>query len=284
MRESWTIKEILEWTTRFFTDKGIEEPRLNAEVLLARVLDKDRVYLYANYNAPVNRNERDLYRELIKRRGTHEPLAYLLGKREFMSLDFQVTPAVLIPRPETELLVEQVLHLADADQGVSICDVGTGSGAIAVSLAYYLPAASVWGLDISEPALQIARMNGERHGVTVNWLQSDLLSCLEDKEQFHFICANLPYVSREEYHQLDPEVRNYEPELALLDCGDGLEIYRKLIPQAWSRLLPKGYLLFEIGWAQGPAAASLLPLSAKVQLIKDWAGRDRIIAARKEID
>lgn len=282
MQENWTIKDLVEWTTRFFSDKGIEEPRLNAEVLLAHVLEKDRVYLYANYHAPVNRNERDTYRELIKRRAGMEPLAYLTGTREFMSLEFQVGPAVLIPRPETELLVEKVLELAKPREAVSICDVGTGSGAIAVSLAYYLPGASVCGVDISDAALQIAKQNAQRYGVTVEFIQGDLLSCLHQADPFDFICANLPYISDEEYAELDPGVREYEPQQALRGAGDGLELYRRLVPQAWPLLKPGGFMLWEIGWQQGQEAASLLPMAARVQVFQDWSGKDRLIVAEKE--
>lgn len=282
MQENWTIKDLLEWTTRFFTDKGIEEPRLNAEVLLAQVLDKDRVYLYANYFAPVNKNEREQYREFIKRRSNQEPLAYLLERREFMSLDFKVTPAVLIPRPETELLVETVLQRANQAKPVAICDVGTGSGAIAVSLAYYLPQAQVTGIDISGPALEVARLNAQQHGVEVRFLEGDLLSPLPVQEQFDFICANLPYISEDEYTQLDVQVRDYEPRQALWGFGDGLELYRRLIPQVWTYLRPGGYLLMEIGCDQAQAVAQLLPSSVKVQVEQDWAGLDRLIIAHQE--
>ena len=282
MQKSWTIKDLLEWTTRFFTDKGIEEPRLNAEVLLAQVLDKDRVYLYANYFAPVNKNEREQYREFIKRRSNQEPLAYLLERREFMSLDFKVTPAVLIPRPETELLVETVLQRANQAKPVAICDVGTGSGAIAVSLAYYLPQAQVTGIDISGPALDVARLNAQQHGVEVRFLEGDLLSPLPVQEQFDFICANLPYISEDEYTQLDVQVRDYEPRQALWGFGDGLELYRRLIPQVWTYLRPGGYLLMEIGCGQAQAVAQLLPSSVKVQVEQDWAGLDRLIIAHQE--
>ncbi|MDI9467259.1 MAG: peptide chain release factor N(5)-glutamine methyltransferase [Bacillota bacterium] len=283
MQKNWTIKDLLEWTTRFFTDKGIENPRLNAEVLLAQVLNKDRVYLYANYYAPVNKHEREQYRELIKRRANREPLAYLVEKREFMGLDFRVTPAVLIPRPETELLVETVLQLVDPHQPVSICDVGTGSGAIAVSLAYYLPQAQVTGIDISEEALEIARFNAERHGVNVRFLKGDLLTGLAAEERFHLICANLPYISEEEYPGLDQEVRDFEPKLALWGFGDGLELYRKLVPQVWTHLQPGGYLFMEIGCNQAEAATQLLPASVSVQVMQDWSGLDRLIVAYKEM-
>ena len=282
MQDNWTIKDLLEWTTRFFTNKGIEEPRLNAEVLLAQVLDKDRVYSYVNYHAPVNRNEREHYREFIKRRANHEPLAYLVGKREFMSLDFKVTPAVLIPRPETELLVETVLELADKEKPMAICDVGTGSGAIAVSLAYYLPQAQVTGTDISQSALEVARLNAQQHGVEVRFLEGDLLTPLPVQEQFDFICANLPYISEEEYARLDVQVREFEPRQALWGYGDGLELYRRFIPQVWPYLRPGGYLLMEIGCDQAQAVAQLLPSWVKMQVEQDGAGLDRLIIAFQE--
>lgn len=282
MQQRWTIKNLVEWTTRFFTEKGIEEPRLNAEVLLAMVLKQNRVYLYTHYDAPVNQNERELYRDLIKRRAKQEPLAHLLGTREFMSLDFEVSPAVLIPRPETELLVETVLRSVDHHAPLSICDVGTGSGNIAVSLAYYLPHARLLGVDISAEALRIAGRNAQRHGVVVEFVQSDLFSRVEPEKGFDIICANLPYISEDEYPRLDAQVLRYEPRQALLGFGDGMEVYRRFLPQAWSRLRPGGYLLFEIGGGQGKTALDLLPSSSRAKLLPDGAGRDRLVVVQKE--
>lgn len=281
MQEQWRIKDLLEWTTRFFTDKGIEQPRLEAEVLLARVLENDRVFLYAHYDQPVNAEEREKYRHFIQRRLKGEPVAYIAGYKEFMSLDFKVSPAVLIPRPETELLVEKVLELTVGQDNFRICDVGTGSGAIAVSLAVYCPTAQIYAVDISAEALEIARENAFRHQARVQFVQGDLLVPLQAEQAFDIIAANLPYISEEEFQTLEPGVRDYEPTGALLAAGDGLDIYRRLLPQAVSLLKDDGYLLFEIAPGQSARAAEMFRGFAEVVVIEDLTGRQRLIKARK---
>ncbi len=284
MQQQWRIKEILEWTTRFFMEKGIEEPRLEAEVLLARVLQKDRVYLYANYEAPVNQEERVSYRGFISRRVNGEPLAYIVGYKEFMSLEFKISPDVLIPRPDTELLVETVIDLARDKGDLRICDVGTGSGAIAVSLAYYLPDSCVYASDICSRALEIARKNAQRHKVDVHFSLGDLLYPLLNEKKFDVITANLPYISPAEYAELEQGVRIYEPGKALLASGDGLDIYRRFLPQACTMLKSGAYLFIEIGSGQGEQALNMgqeFEFSRR-QILKDTAGRDRLLVLRKE--
>lgn len=292
MAGTWTIKELLAWTQGYFRDHGLVDPRLEAELLLAHVLGQSRVYLYANYEAPSNPHEREVYRNLIKRRATGEPLAYITGTKEFMSLTYQVGPQVLIPRPETELLVEQVIDLARAakaslEEGefhsaIRICDVGTGSGAIAVSLAYYLPESRVSAIDLSPAALEFARTNAQRNEVDIEYLQGDLLAPLAGGEPFDFIVANLPYIPEPEYLALDRGILNYEPREALLAGGDGLDLYRRLLPQALDLLNPGGYILYEIGAEQGADALDLMGQFTEVELLTDLAGRDRIIRARKQ--
>lgn len=254
---------------------------MEAELLLTRVLHKDRVYLYTHYEAPVNQQERDQYRELIKRRVKGEPSAYISGVKEFMSLEFSVSPAVLIPRPETELLVEKALEILSIRQSGQVCDIGTGSGAIAVSIAYYAPYADVKAVDISAAALEIARKNADRHGVNINFFQGDLLEPFED-EKFDLIVANLPYISEAEYQSLSPEIRLYEPELALLGGEDGLDPYRRLVLAASNHLKPQGYMLLEIGAGQGKAAQEMLTGFVQVELIQDYSGHDRILLGRRD--
>ncbi len=279
--QSWTVKELLEWTSNYFREKNINEARLEAEILLARVLGKDRVYLYANYDAPVNQDERSGFREFIKRRVRKEPLAYITGTREFMSLEFKVNPAVLIPRPESEILVEKAIDLLK-DTPCTICDIGTGSGALAISLAHYLPLARVFATDISPQALDTARDNAASLQVEAEFLEGDLLSPFLDKENyFDLIVANLPYIPLEEYYTLDSGVKNYEPQIALLAPGDGLDIYRRLLPQAFTLLKEGAYLFIEIGWQQGEKALKMMNNFEEVQIIKDLAGHDRIVMARK---
>jgi len=282
VQAEWSIKDLLKWTTRYFSEKAIEEPRLEAEVLLARVLGKDRVYLYANYDAPVNQDERDHFREYIKRRINGEPVAYITGYKEFMSLEFRVTPAVLIPRPETELLVETALSLVQEKTGTRICDVGTGSGAIAVSLAFYLPGSEIYAVDLSTKALEVARENAAWHGVKVNFFEGDLMTPLKDEEQFDIIVANLPYIPEIEYRELDPGVKNNEPVSALVAPGDGLDNYRRLLPQAYDMLKPGGYILLEIACNQSERAFKIVHNFTEFEVIKDLGGRDRLIKARKE--
>lgn len=278
---SWTVKDLLEWTSNYFREKNIKEARLEAEILLARVLGRDRVYLYANYDAPVNQDERSIFREFIKRRVRKEPLSYITGTKEFMSLEFKVNPAVLIPRPESEIIVEQAIDLFK-DQPCTICDIGTGSGALAISLAHYLPLARVFATDISRQALETAWDNAASLQVEVEFLEGDLLSPFLDKENyFDLIVANLPYIPLEEYRALDPGVKSYEPQTALLAPGDGLDIYRRFLPQAFTLLKEGAYLFIEIGWQQGEKALQMMNNFVEVQLIRDLAGYDRVVMGRK---
>lgn len=281
MYKEWTIQELLNWTTNFFSNKGIDEPRLEAEVLLARVLNKDRVYLYANFDLPVNSQEREIYREFVKRRAQGEPSAYITGSKEFMSLNFKVSSDVLIPRSDTEVVVESVIDIVNRDESIRICDVGTGSGAIAISLAYYLPKAIVYAIDISPKALEVAKENALNNNVNVNFLLGDLLTPLQASPSFDVITANLPYISPDEFKELDKEVKDFEPTSALVAEDDGLSLYRKLIPQAYELMAKGAYLFFEIGYNQGERAMELVQDFTEIELIKDLAGRDRVIKARK---
>lgn len=285
MQESWTIGKLIAWTAGYFRDKGLTEARLESEVLLARALERDRVYLYTHYDEPVNREERVRMRGFVQRRISGEPAAYICGQHEFMSLSFTVNPDVLIPRPDTEILVETVCELAREMDAPAICEVGTGSGAIAVSLARYLPRARIVATDISSAALQIARINAKQNGVEVSFLAGDLLTPVADRGPFDIIVANLPYIPESQWETLPPSVSCHEPRLALLAPGDGLDIYRRLLPQALEMLPPHGYLCFEIGWDQGEAARQMVQENGGFstrELRKDLAGRDRVVVAGKE--
>ncbi|MEQ8173784.1 MAG: peptide chain release factor N(5)-glutamine methyltransferase [Syntrophomonadaceae bacterium] len=279
----WTIKSLLEWTTAYFIKKNIAQARLEAEVLLARVLEVDRVYLYVHYSQPVGKEERELYKTNIKRRLAGEPIAYITGVKEFMSLEFALDPEVLIPRPETELLVETALELVKLNESPLICEVGTGSGAIAVSLSHYCPRAQIWAGDISDAALSIASNNARRLEAKVDFRCGSLLEPFAMEQPFDLIVANLPYIPMEEYAVLPDEIRLFEPQLALLAPGDGLGLYRNLKPQAVELLKPDGYILWEIGAGQGDAARDMMEGFAHVEIIKDLAGRDRLLKARKGV-
>ncbi len=280
MKADWNIKGLLEWTTRYFLDKGVDSARLEAEVLLAHVLKQERVYLYANFDSPVNNLERKHFRDLIKRRVQGEPSAYITGCKEFMSLKFHVNPTVLIPRPDTEMMIERILELYTG-QAIDLCDVGTGSGAIAISLAHYLPSARVAATDISEQALATARINAAEMGVAIDFRQGDLLAPLAIHPPFDLITANLPYIPQDEYITLDQEVKEFEPVDALMAPGDGLDIYRRFLPQALEKMKQGGYLFIEIAYNQGKKALEMAHSFVDVEIIKDMAGRDRILKARK---
>lgn len=281
MEKTWRINELIDWTTRYFFDRGLQDSRLEAEILLAHVLDESRVYLYANYDKPVNEDERILYRELIKRRLKGEPSAYLTGRKEFMSLSFEVNHEVLVPRPDTELLVETVLEIAQQADISRICDVGTGSGAIAVSLAVFLPEAQIFATEISPGAMRMAEKNARKHNVQIQFREGDLLEPLSMDGPLDIVVANLPYLTVEMLKDADVGVSYYEPRIALEASGDGLDIYRRLLPQAMNALRPGGYLLLEIHPMQVEAALEMAKLLGEAQIRLDYARRARLIVAQR---
>ncbi|ADI03039.1 MAG TPA: peptide chain release factor N(5)-glutamine methyltransferase [Syntrophothermus lipocalidus] len=286
MQEPWTVKSLLEWTTGYFRRKNIAEPRLEAELLLAYVLGIDRVGLYVNYYQPVNQDERSCYREIIKRRVQGEPVAYLTGKKEFFSLEFDVSPEVLIPRAETEVMVEKAIAIGRGMGGsLWVADVGTGCGAIAIALAVYLPNARIVAIDISSAAVELARKNARRYQVhdRIDFMVGDLLTPLgQDNAGLDIVVANLPYVPTNEWENLALEVKEFEPRIALDGGADGLAYYRRLMPQARQCLREGGYILVEIAWNQGPAMLSLMQhFFDEVEVGQDLAGRDRVVVGRK---
>lgn len=282
MAEIWTLLRLLRWTTDYFAEKGIDNPRLDAELLLAHVLELDRVGLYLNFERPLNAMELDAIRPLVKRRGQREPLQYLLGRTEFWSLPFEVTPAVLIPRADTEILVEEALSRADAEAG-ELLDVGTGSGAIAVSLASELADWQVTALDISPDALDVAQRNAAKNGVAgqMQFLHADL-ACLPQR-QYDLIVSNPPYIAQAEWDELMPEVRCFEPQQALLAEEEGLACYRLLAEQAKDRLKQNGWLLVEIGYRQAEAVRHLFAAAGlrDVFVRDDYAGQPRVVGGRR---
>ncbi|MCQ2559382.1 MAG: peptide chain release factor N(5)-glutamine methyltransferase [Clostridia bacterium] len=254
----------------------IDNPRLEAEVLLAWLLGCDRVWLYAHSEEETELA--DEYRKLLDRRIKGEPVAYLLGKREFMGLDLEVNPAVLIPRPETELLVEKALAFCANKGAIKAADVGTGSGAIALSLAFYAPEVQVWGLDISAAALAVAERNRKKLGLEerVNLQKNDLLTDWPEDCQLDLVLANLPYIPSQQMAGLMRDVRDFEPVLALDGGSDGLQLYRRLRPQAEKLLRPGGLLLLEIMSGQGAILTREANSNWTVGVDLDWAGQERI--------
>jgi len=276
--EVWTLLRLLRWTTDYFAEKGIDNPRLDAELLLAHVLELDRVGIYLNFERPLNADELDAIRPLVKRRGQREPLQYLIGQTEFWSLSFEVTPAVLIPRGDSEILVEEALNRADAESG-SLLDVGTGSGAIAISLASELAGWQVTGLDISPEALEVAARNAEKNAVSerVRFLQADLAQL--PQQQYDLIVSNPPYIALNEWDELMPEVRCFEPQQALLAADNGLDCYRKLVTQATPCFWPGAWMVVAIGCKQA-AAVSQLFRDAGLQDVfvrDDYASQPRVV-------
>lgn len=266
--------------TRLDND-GVESPRFDAELLLAHVLGVNRAAILAHPDRTLTPKQLTRFRDLVTRRAEREPLAYIVGRREFFGLDFTVDPRVLIPRPETELLVEYALRLARRLDGPAhIADAGAGSGAIAVTLAVHLPQATIYALDDSAEALEVVAENARRHGVgdRVHRLQGDLLAPLPGPVDL--ITANLPYVAADEWAELAPEIRDHEPRAALDGGADGLALIRRLLATAEPHLRPGGAILLEIGASQGVAVTALARQSfplADVQLQQDYAGLDRLI-------
>jgi release factor glutamine methyltransferase len=257
-----------------------EYPRRDAELILAHVLECDATALLTHPERMLTAKEAEQFENLLKRRLASEPLQYLTGTQEFFGLLFEVSPDVLIPRPETEHLVEAVLERFEREANPYIVDVGTGSGAIAVAIAHGLPRSRVTAVDLYPSALEIARRNAERHGVIdrVTLLQSDLLATAGSTE-FDVVVSNPPYIAEGEV--LEPQVANYEPRSALYAGPSGLEIYERLIPQAVQGLKPQGWLMMEVGYGQQPALEALLGGWCEVSFIPDLQGIPRVVQAQK---
>jgi len=293
--QPWTILRLIRWTTDFLTDKGVPKARLDAEVMLASVLGLKRVDLYLNYDQPLNQEELAGFREMVRRRAKREPVAYIVGSKEFYGLELKVDPRVLIPRPETELMVDEAIRLvgehwpAPKEQEsahINIVDLGTGSGAIALALASQLPMASIWALDVSASSLEVAGENAGRFedGARVRFMQSDLLTAVLDRADFfHLILANLPYVPRDFFSKMEPDVRNFEPGQALDGGEDGLKYIKKAVIQAGPLLLTGGGLLLEIWHTAAPQIRQLAAEHGfgEVRIIKDLTGYDRTAVLMK---
>lgn len=280
------IKELLNRSDQFLAERGIESSRLDAEVLMADLLDMERINLYVKYDYPLKTKEVNLYRKMIKKRAKRVPVAYITEKKEFMSLEFKVKEGVLIPRPDTENLVEAVIDYCQQNgiQSPQIIDVGTGSGAIAISLAHYLPESKVVGVDLSPSALKIARQNMEKHELSqrMSILKSDLLKEFIKREikGIDIIVSNPPYISQAEMEELPPEVKK-EPKTALEAGEDGLDYYRRLIPQAAEVLKKGGKIFLEIGYKQAAAVKNLFDEKwSDIKVKKDYSENDRIVSAK----
>lgn len=293
MTESWTVLKVLRWTTDYLAGKGISSPRLDAELLIGSALAKDRVGLYLCYDQPLQSTELTQIRQLVARRANREPVQYILGRTEFWSLPFKVTPGVLIPRSDTEILVEEVERLLEGSlptEGDVILDVGTGSGAIAVAIAHTFkercPTLVVDAIDLSDEALTLARHNAEQNQVTdhIRFHQCDManLNQLSTTKAYRLIVSNPPYITTAEMAELMPEVVDHEPHLALEAGDDGLQCYRLLCAQALSTLQPNGWLVVEVGATQAEQVQTMMEQAGLEHTFQrqDYSGIARVVGGR----
>ncbi|MHC5061494.1 MAG: peptide chain release factor N(5)-glutamine methyltransferase [Planctomycetota bacterium] len=288
--QTWTIQKLLNWITGHFTDHNVDSPRLSAELLLSHVLSITRIELYTHFDKVVSQNHLDELHQLVKRCAAQEPLGYLIGRCEFYSLDIKVTPDCLIPRPETELLVERAIEFLRKRVGKQfVCDLCTGSGCITVAIAKNYQNVNVAATDISDSALSIAAENIANHNLTeqASLLCGDLFAPIIeglDNTEFDLIVCNPPYVSSAEYELLDKNVKDYEPKHALYAGTDGLDIYRRIAERVDEFLKPDAALILEIGYAQGGAVRELLEqteIFAEIKIEKDIQNNDRIVIAKR---
>jgi len=277
------LKQALQRAIEELTSRDVGSPRLNAETLLMFTLVCDRAYLYAHPERELTTAESERYAQVIAERAGGKPAQYIIGHQEFWGLDFLVSPAVLIPRPETEHIIEAVLELVpDRNAALCVVDVGTGSGCLALTLAHEFPRAEVHATDISEPALETARINRERLDLPrVKFHHCDLLDGMDDEGRFDLIVCNPPYVSEAEPEKVQRQVREFEPKVAVFAGPSGLEIYRRLIPQAADHLVKGGWLVMEIGFSIEASVRELLAGWSEIRTRNDLQGIPRVLAAKR---
>ncbi|MEM9069247.1 MAG: peptide chain release factor N(5)-glutamine methyltransferase [Myxococcota bacterium] len=282
--EAWTVRRMLAWMEQDFAAKGLDSPRLDAEVLLALALQVERIRLYLDLDRPLNETERNAVRGFVQRRRGREPVAYIRGWREFWGRRFRVTPDVLIPRPDTETLVEAALARIPEDGVGPVMDLCTGSGCVVVALAAERPQLEVVASDISASALAIATENAASNEVQVRFVEGDLFA--SEPGPFALITANPPYIGEGELADLDADVAEHEPHLALVGGASGLELVTRLIPEAHARLQPGGWLLMEIGIDQANAVSALFEDAGFVEVstVRDLGNIERVVLGRRKGD
>ncbi len=282
------ISEFIHYAEDKLKNADIETPVQEAGVMLCQVLNCGRAYLYAHGDRELSTDERAVLDNMLAQRAKNTPLQYIIGDTEFMSLKFMVTTAVLIPRQDTEILVEKVIELAKegSNAGLKVLDMCTGSGCIAVSIAHFCPESSIVACDISEEAIKVAKANSDLNGVQnrVEFFCGDLFEAFKGSYKFDFIVSNPPYIETETIIGLQKEVRSYEPELALDGGADGLDFYKRIIGKAPEYLNNLGWLAFEIGFNQGERVSALMEESfINIQVIKDYGGNDRVVIGQLSI-
>lgn len=280
-----TVLQSIELSAEYLNKREIDSPRLNAELMLAHILNCKRLDLYLLFDRPLRKNEIEIYREMLRRRSEREPLQYILGKWEFYGLEFKLTPSALIPRQETELLVDEILKRTDKDYPYKILDIGSGSGNISISLAKYLINSEVESWDINQNALNLAAENAKLNGVEnrVLFIEQDVLSTENINSNYDIIVSNPPYISVENYETLQPEILKYEPRNALTDSNDGLTFYNAISKLAFKALNKKGALFFEIGCKQAEDVKNIMNKNGfkNIVLKKDYNDIFRIIIGDK---
>jgi release factor glutamine methyltransferase len=279
-----TVLEAINLSAEYLSKKDIESPKLNAELLLAHVLDCKRLDLYLSYDRPLDEEEVNAYREFIKRRGTYEPLQYIVGSIEFYGLEFKVNPSVLIPRQETEILVETILNVVSKEDELRILDIGTGSGIIAVSLAKHLPKAVVVAIDSSKEALEIAKENAVSNLVAerIEFKLEDILTnngVEAPSGKFDIVVSNPPYISLADYDTLRPELRVYEPKVSLTDFSDGFKFYRVITSKMSGLLKQGGKIFFEMSEGQAITVKNIMEEGklSNINIRKDYLNIERVI-------
>lgn len=277
--ETWTTLKVLAWTKDYLAGKGVENARLEAEWLLCDALDLDRVGLYLNFDKPLSDAELTTFRQMVARRAKREPLQHILGTQEFMGLEFKVSPAVLIPRHDTETLLQEALRVAP--NAARALDIGTGSGCVAISLAKNLPEATVVSVDILAAALELAAQNGALNGVQVDFRLGSIFEPVAG-ERFDLIVSNPPYIPTADLAGLEPEVRDFEPRTALDGGADGLDFYRQIIALTPEHLTARGWLLVEIGIGQGEQVKELFASAGFSAIFSaiDPGGIERVVGGQ----
>jgi release factor glutamine methyltransferase len=282
-----TVLESIKLSTQYLNDKGIDSPRTNAELLLANILNCRRLDLYLLFDRPLSKEELQDYREQIKRRGNFEPLQYITEKVEFFGLELKVNSFVLIPRPETELLVENILNQFPKEQRLIILDIGCGSGNIAIALAVNLPQSKIISTDVSQEAMQIAKNNAELHNVSgrIKFVKHNILkNDLNNFPMFDIVVSNPPYVSKESYSTLQKEIKNFEPGIAVTDDSDGYTFFRAIAEKAIVKLKENGKLFFEVAQGQSDEVKDFMVNNnfKNIGMLKDYQNIDRVIFGEKK--
>jgi release factor glutamine methyltransferase len=277
--KTWTVIDIVRWGSDYFKEKEIDSPRLTIELMLCEVLDINRIDIYTQFEKPLTQLELDRLREMVSRRVKHEPLQYIIGKTNFYGLTILLDKNVLIPRPETEMLVDILLKdTGDKERKYKILDIGSGSGCISVAIGSHLPNADVTALDSSEEALLLTEKNAELNAVkNIKYLKCNILQDFPSEKKFDIIVSNPPYISLRDYNELEPEVLKYEPEAALTDRGDGLTFYRRLSHIFKYITAPGGLMYLEFGYGQAEEINAINEAAGlKSEIYKDLSGIERV--------